>query len=158
MGWVMEEWAGKAAGGLEGLEQLGKGKEVGKSLVWLLGGEAGDLLLTIPFTAGSAPLPASPLPGSPPGWMALGFIPRSWGPFNTLKFCLHPVHCAGFIVWHFLVAAFVVGPPSRSTMVTLWLLEGRGCVSPCRLGGSLREGAVSSHSDWKLPREGISLT
>ena len=84
----------RAAEDIPGIEiSVDKGIEVGMSLVWLLGDEAGSLLLTIPFPSEFAPLlPASPPPGSPPGWMALASCPQILGSF--LYFEVQSILCS----------------------------------------------------------------
>lgn len=70
------------------------------------------------------------------GWHLL-FIPRSWSLFSTLRFSLHPVHYFDFTesdMFSWQLSLWVL--LSSSVMVTLGIHEGRGQISPCRLGES----------------------
>lgn len=139
----------KAADGIPGIGNgMGKGIEMRKSLVWLPGDEAGFLLLTIPVHYGSAVcLPHLLQAVFLDGWH-LHFIPRTWGPFNTLRFSLYPVCCADFmesvmfswllLLWVFLISSMMVileVPGGRGHIIVcrLSVPEGRSCVFPLRL-------------------------
>lgn len=126
----------RAADGIPGIgNSIGKGIEVEKSWVWLLGEETGLLLLTIPSPSGHAACLPHLLQGVLLDGWHLPFIPRSWGPFNTLRFGLQPICCADFtesgmfscrlLLWVFLIPSMTVilGVPGVT-----------GHISPCRLG------------------------
>lgn len=80
--------------------------------MWLLGDEAGRLLLTIPFVSGCGSLPVPPPPGSPPEWVALAFYPQILRSLQHSVVQSMPCSLRWFHgVWHILTAGFTVGHP-----------------------------------------------
>ena len=155
----------RAAADVPGIEiSVGKGIEVEQ--IWC---GCWEMRLEVSFSLVHSPL--SLLPWYLPHLLQavlldgrhLTFVLRPWGPFYTLRFSLCFVHWADFTefdIFSQLFSLWVFLSPSM--MVTLGFPKGRICLSLLslrrRAGWSLRKGAVSSHSDWKLPRGEISLT